>query len=861
MILRTKIQIPRLRPNRVARTHLIEKIELGIANGARLVLLSALAGAGKTTLAAEWAERHPGEVAWVSLDSSDNDATSLWQHIIAAIERVAPELTAEAKTFLDSGGTSVQGAVNALINSLFESPSTLYLVLDDYHQITQPSAHAHLQYLVENQPANLHLLLTTRADPPLPLSRMRARGQLVELRGADLRFQPEETTRFFEQVMAIELQDPQLQMVHTRTEGWAAGLHLAALSLHNSGSEAFFSNLQRSERYILDYLADEVLAQQPDDIHEFLLRTAFLDEFDASLCDAVLETDGSASTLQQLIHANLFIQEIGSSYRYHHLFADLLRIRGKSQLPAQLQHALLRRASDWHTQQGEIRSAITYALRIPDHDLAGDLIEANAYTLIYSGQLGTMYEWLRAFPAEVIERRPLLGSMLGLHILISGQPVQAEGLLLKALAGTDNPLLRREIKSQLLLAHYHQGKAADALALADELILDSGRRGAHPGLLGRRAMALMALGRLTEALQSIDTTYLDVNDPNVHVTTIQIRQQQADIFGHMGRLSEAAAVHRTIIAESLHNPKINQPFFLAAQSYVDLADLLIEQNLLAEARDILWQGRYLSNQAQWADALHRSYLVSARLHLADGEVSQAVELLKQHEPELRQANHPQVHLLLLVRMVQYSLLHQDIATGQQYAELVQRHPLSNPPDEDLKRLVQAWIVLALGQPRQAYDLADALYRGKSEFLYPRLLAALTAVQAAASIGDLDICDALLAEVIPIAQTAGYRRLFLDSDPLIVDLLKRPAVRASPAHDFAEALVRPAPAQTAVPALLTEREREILQLIAQGYSNKEIAGKLYVTIHTVKKHTTSVYEKLHVMSRTQAILRAQELALI
>lgn len=861
MILRTKIQIPKLRPNRIERTHLIEKIEQGMASGARLVLLSALAGAGKTTLAAEWAGRHPGEVAWVSIDASANDAVSLWQHILAAVEQIAPELTEEALAFLTGGGTSVQAAVTALINSLFESSRTLYLVLDDYHQITHPPTHTHLQYLVENQPTNLHLLLTTRADPPLPLSRMRARGQLVELRGADLRFQPEETTSFFQKVLVVPLEEAQLQMVQARTEGWAAGLHLAALSLQNSGPDAFFKQFQGSERYILSYLTDEVLLQQPPQIQSFLLQTALLDEFDASLCDAVLETDGSETVLQHLLHSNLFIQDLGGTYRYHHLFADLLRSRSSNQFSLAQQHALLRRAADWHAQRGEIAKAILYALRIPDHNLAGDLIEAHAYNLTYDGQLAAINEWLRTFPADVLARRPLLKLLMGMHVLIGGQAAQAEALLLKALEVSDEPVLRHEIKSQLLLAVLHQGKAEEALALSDSLLHDDMPAAVHARLRGRRALALIALGRLQDALQSIDGQYGDKNEPHYHVTAVQIRQHQAEILTHLGRLSEAASIHQAIIDEALRDPKINQPFFLAAQSYVDLAGILIEQNHLTEARDLLWQGRYLSGQAQWPDSLHRSYLVSAHLHFVDGEVSQAVELLKTQEPMVRQANHPRLHLWMLVRIVQYSLFKQDLVTSQAYADMVQRHRLANPPDRDLKVLVQAWMTLAQGHLREAYELADALYARPSEYLYPRLLAALTAVRAAAMLGEMRAAEDLLAEILPLAQAAGYQRLFLDSGPVMMEILKRSAGHNAAAHSYVDTLTQPVAARPTSDGLLTERELEILQLIAQGFSNKEIAGKLFVTIHTVKKHTTSVYEKLHVLSRTQAILRAQELSLI
>ncbi|MEQ8673765.1 MAG: LuxR C-terminal-related transcriptional regulator [Aggregatilineales bacterium] len=842
----------------------MSRIQQGIERGARLTLLSAQAGSGKTSLLVEWAAHVQHPVAWVSLDSTDNDAIYVWQHIIAAIDSLYPELTAEVMPLIRNQGATLQVAINALINALVDSDIRLFLVLDDYHLIAHPDVHKSLDYLITHLPENLHILMTTRADPPLPLSRLRARGHLSEIRAADLRFTSDEISHLFSDVMAIPLDDAQLHMLTTRTEGWAAGLYLAGLSIRLRDIDTIFYGLQHTDRFILDYLTDEVIAQQADDIQQFLLQTSILNEFAPDICDALLSRGDSLAIINNLLYANLFIQDMGGIYRYHHLFRDVLRIKLKGQFSLQHIQRLYRRAAMWHEANNDPRKAINYALKIPDFTLAAVWIEQHSRTMIYSGQLGMIYEWLRSFPDAVLDTNPRLQYLSAMHVLLKGQAILAERILLAALENTKDDTLTFDIKLQLLLTRVHLGDARSAIQLADELLQNETTKDAWLNIIGRKALALASLGQLSEALHLIDARPFNLSESSSTVVDVQLRQHQADFLMQLGMIDQSEALHRQIIEVSKYDPTINQPFFLAAQSYVGLAMLLTEQNRLDEASELLKHGIFLGEQAQWPDALYRGYLVRAHIEVAQGHIQEAIEVLKTHEPILRTANNPRMHLWMLVRLVQLSLKIDDRRSAVNYHAQILNHRLQNPPDCEIQQITGAWMDLSKGNIEKAIQRCEPIFTGQGEIIYNRLLAGLVLVRAYHQLQEPDRAQAYLIQVLEQSPSTRYVRIFLNEGDIIQRLLKTLLERENISQElriYVSTILTVPVQMSAKDSLLTEREQEILVLITQGYANKEIANKLFITVHTVKKHTTAIYEKLNVMSRTQAILRAQELALI
>ena len=428
-VLATKLFAPARRPLLVARPRLIERLDAALEPGRKLSLISAPAGFGKTTLISDWIERsvlrQPStRVAWLSLDDGDNDLPRLLTHVVAALQAIDADIGSEALDLLGiAPALRVEAALTALINDVARTAGPSVLVLDDYHVIDAASVHEAMTFLLDHLPPQLHVVITSRADPPLPLSRLRARDELVEVRATDLRFTPGEATSFLNQVMGLGLSALDVDALETRTEGWIAGLQLVALSLRGRADvSGFIGEFTGSHRLVLDYLVDEVLHQQPPSVREFLLHTAVLDRLAGSLCDAVTgRADGSAM-LESLERANLFVvplDEYRAWFRYHHLFADALRARILSEEPDQVP-VLHRRASDWYEQHGLIEDAVRHALAGGDLERAAHLMELALPDLRRNRQDSTLLGWLDALPDDVVRRSAVLSVFRGWMLMVAG---------------------------------------------------------------------------------------------------------------------------------------------------------------------------------------------------------------------------------------------------------------------------------------------------------------------------------------------------------------------------------------------------------------------------------------------------------
>jgi ATP/maltotriose-dependent transcriptional regulator MalT len=409
-LLNTKLFPPATHPNIVRRPRLIERLDVGLNPGHRLTLISAPAGYGKTTLLSEWIASRPGRIAWLALDEHDNRAPHFWMYLIAAIQKTPlASNTTLGQTSLHmlqaDQGASIQTILTPLIDDLGELSDTIILVLDDYHVISNQAIHEGVNFLLGHQPRQLHLVLATRADPPFPVSRLRAGGQLTELRAADLRFTADEAAAFLNTAMNLSLASPDVQALEARTEGWIVGLQLAALSLQaQPDRSAFIQMFSGSHRYILDYLGEEVLSGQPEPVQQFLLKTSILERLSGSLCDSLLNASSSQSTLEYLEQTNLFLIPLDEErhwYRYHHLFADLLRARLRRMVGQAEISRLYGAAAQWCEERGYPIQAVNYALAAQDTQRAARIVEQNTLALLTRGELTTLLTWIKLLPDDL----------------------------------------------------------------------------------------------------------------------------------------------------------------------------------------------------------------------------------------------------------------------------------------------------------------------------------------------------------------------------------------------------------------------------------------------------------------------------
>src|SRR5215216_3295629 len=498
-LLATKLHIPRTRPGFVARPRLVDR--LAPAQAGELTLVCAPAGFGKTALLADWARRDPRPVAWLSLDDADNDPARFWRHVAAALETVCPGVADQVAALLQGlPPTSFEAVVTTLVNELAGVTGEVVLLLDDYHLIQAPQVHQSMELLLAHLPSQLRLVLASRADPPLPLARLRARGQLAELRERDLRFSPEETAELLRTAVGSELPEAAVVALADRTEGWVAGLQLAALSLQGRiNPAAFIDGFSGSHRYVLDYLTEEVLDGQPDHLVRFLLETSILERLCGPLCDAVTGRADSQALLEQVERANLFLvplDEVRGWWRYHHLFADLLRARLATEQPERVPE-LHRAAAAWSEAHGLADDAVRHALAAGDADWAAWLVERHADAVLLRSERTTLDRWLAALPAGVVAARPRLLLARALSALVGGRADEVGGLLdaaERAMTGAagDEPFQPSVGRAGSLLVNLPALLGLERAYLA-ELHGDADRQGSF----GRRALAEVGEGERT----------------------------------------------------------------------------------------------------------------------------------------------------------------------------------------------------------------------------------------------------------------------------------------------------------------------------------------------------------------------------
>jgi LuxR family maltose regulon positive regulatory protein len=906
-ILATKLSIPPPRRHVVPRPRLIERLNEGL--DCKLTLISAPAGFGKTTLISDWLAGCARPAAWLSLDEGDRDPVHFLTYLVAALQTVATGMGASVLAALQSlQPPPTDMVLAALLNSVARTMSDHFvLVLDDYHLVDTKRVRAVLTFLLEHLPPQMHLIVATREDPHLPLARLRARNHLTEVRAADLRFTTAEAAEFLNQVMGVSLSAEAVAALETRTEGWIAGLQFAALSLKQQDdtqldSTRFIASFTGSHHFVLDYVVEEVLSHQSASVQTFLLRTSILDRLCGALCDAVVRDSSipGQATLEYLERANLFIVPLDTErqwYRYHHLFADLLRRRlhqcgalapsddsdgGNGTSKREDAAEFHRRASQWYEDQGLALEAFHHAAVAHDVARAARLMEDERMPS-HRGAVTALLDWLASLPTAALDAMPSLWVRFAALLVTSGHVTAVEEKLRAAevtLEAGEEDASTRDLVGQIAAI-----RAALAISQYEpERIIVQSRRALeclHPNNLAMRTTAHWTLG-VAHQLQgdraaarqaytdAIGLSRMSRDSFTTILATIGLgNMQEADT-----QLAVAAQTYRHVLQLVGEPP---QP--IAGEVHLSLGRICYEWNDLDAAE---WHGQQSLQLARLFESVIDRFLLCevflARLKLARGDVSGAAVLLAQASQSAR--HHRFVYRLPEIAEAQVRVLLRRGALAAA-ARLAATHELS---------LSQARVHLALGEPAAALAVLEPWRRQveakewEDERLQVRLLQAL-ALQAC---GEQDEAVRLLWDVLAQAEPGGFVRSFVDEGRPMAHLLAAAAVQGPQsdyigyigvlraAFDLEQSQLKvmasagsPPPVSPLSPASpaqplhesISHREVEVLQLIAQGRSNQEISEQLFLAESTVKGHNRSIFRKLQVQRRTEAVARARELGLL
>jgi len=894
-ILATKLYIPPLRPKVVLRPRLVERLNEGHPSGRKLTLISAPAGFGKTTLVSEWVaaltlsplqvgEGKGVRVAWLSLDEGDNDPTRFLTYLVAALQTLAANIGEGVLGVLQSPQPPpIESILTALLNEITTIPNNFILVLDDYHVIDAKPVDNALAFLLEHLPPQMHLVIATREDPQLPLARIRVRGQLTELRAADLRFTPAEAAGFLNQVMGLNLSAEDIAALETRTEGWIAGLQLAAISMQgHQDTASFIKSFTGSHHFVMDYLVEEVLHQQSESVQTFLLRTSILDRMCGPLCDAVLLTPSASGqeTLEYIERANLFLVPLDNErrwYRYHHLFADLLRQRLYQSIASSTGDAESRvnelhiRASQWYEDNGLELEAFHHAATANDVERAQRLIDGKGIPLHFRGAVTTILDWLESLPTTVLNARPSLWWRYASLLLVNGQTTGVEEKLNAAEAALRaQRSAEADDKTRNLVGRIAVARAVLALTRyhAEAMIAESRRALEYlpPDNLSLRANTNWTLG----------IAYLYQGDRpaarQALMEAISLSQESGDVFTTLlatiglGNVEEAEN-HLYLAAETYQRVLQlagDQPLQIINEAHLGLARVLYEWNDLDAAGQHGEESLQLARQYDRViDRFVISQVFLARLKLARGDVAGAAAILAQASQSARQQNFvyriPEVAAAQVLMLLQQG----NLAAA---AQLAQTHQLP---------LSQARVYLAQGDTSAALTVLESWgsHIEAKGWEDERLKMMVLQAVALDTHGEKDKAVQLLRDALALAEPGGFIRLFVDEGLPMARLLSEAAdlgimpdyvgkllavfeAEAQPSEDKSDLL----PAQP-LNESLSQRELEVLQLIAQGLSNHEISKRLFLALDTVKGHNRKIFDKLRVQRRTEAVARARELGLL
>ena len=906
-LLETKLHIPGAPDRRIERPRLSEHLARG--EGATLTVISAPAGFGKTTVVTEWLESVPTDpgshdrpaLAWVSLDERDNDPVTFWTYVVAALRTpLGSDFGGGSLTLLQSSQAPLDAVIVTLLNELVTVDSEVILILDDYHVINTPQIHESITLLLERLPPRIRVVIISRVDPPLALGRLRVGGRLVEVRAGDLRFTVDETSAYLDRASGATLSPGDVAALAERTEGWVAALQLAALSMHGREDvSSFIAEFAGDDRYIVDYLAEEVLDRQSDEVRQFLLSTSILDRLNGSLCDAVTGQSGGKATLERLERANMFLVPLDDRrqwYRYHHLFADVLRAHLVDEQPAAVAE-LHSRASNWFATNGDSTDGIRHAVAAGNFELAADLAESAIPVWQRDRQEATIRTWLQLLPDDVMARRPvLIIGLVGALASIGEFAEDTEARLdaaerLLEIAATEPVATAHDVvvadvaQLRQLPSAIEMYRAAVALIRGD---LDGTRRHGRRALemapedehLVRAAAAALvglaawARGDLDAACdgysQSIDGLRRAGHIADVLGCSITL----ADLRIAQGRLRDAVRVYTEGL--ELGTSQGGAPLRGTADMHVGLSDLHRERGELDAAREQLRLSAELGEHNGLPQHPYRSRLAMARMRAIEGDVEGARSLLDDAERVYTTDFSPSVRPIPAVRA---GLLADHGYLDEALAWVRERHLTADDELDyvgEFEHLILARVLLAQSRTERSGDGADDAarllerLRGEAEaggrdgdLAHILVLSAL----AEDARGHRPIAIAHLERAINLAEPEGYQRLFLDEGSRLRPLLEAVAAGSASAA-YVGGILEPsshrarhsvAPQPLVDP--LSDRELDVLRLLTSELTGPEIARELMVSLNTVRTHTKNIYSKLGVTSRRAAVRLADELRLL
>ncbi len=912
-LLTIKLYPPTPRPGQVDRPRLLQKLDQGLQQDRRLTLVSAPAGYGKTTLVAEWLQTLHRPSAWLSLERSDNQPVQFFTYLTAAMQQIDSNIgqafqSALAKSNQEEVSTDwLQAQLVALTNEINLTRSPFVLILDDYHTITNLEIHESLSFILDHLiPARVHLVIITRQDPLLRLSRPRSQGHMTEVRMGELRFTVEEAERFFNQTMNLDLPPDQVAALETRTEGWIAGLQLAAISLSESsypGETAsqpeqraqFIRAFAGDDRHVVDYLMDEVLSRQPEAVQQFLLDTSILKRFCAPLCDAVIDRqapggESCQAILEYLERCNIFLIPLDNHrhwYRYHHLFAELLSARTQAIHPDFVTQ-LHCRASQWFEQAGMIPDAVDHALLAEDFNRALKLIEQAARTSIWvSGDLPALLNWTRRLPENLVRSRPSLCLYCARGLFFAGQIKPAEEYLraaaqaLEARPSSDPQAqeLRGVLYTNQATFAAMCGESSRALELAQMALpflarLPEDEPSSHARIFHAIGMAEYLAGRVRPAEQAFARAVSlarQAGNRNLGMDVVGCLALTLLLAGKARQASQECEQAFALDEAGRTSPA-------ASAVYIAQGEILYARNELESALEKLTIGLELGKKAGWMHVTWRGLAMLSAVKLGQGDIAGAVEALQQFDQTARRYNNPAINNLIEAWKARVALSLGDRETAVRWAE---SYPAQHESGAflEFKELTLARLWLAQGKWAEALELLDqwltpAIAEGRGHSLIEIQILRSVALKG---LGRYAEAVPAIIQALKLAEPDGFSRLFLDRYEALVDLLhqaQREKISQN-MHHFIDRLqaafdgelvpspaFQPAASQNpALPEPLSERELEVLHYLAEGLSNPQIAARLFLSVNTLRAHTLHIFQKLDVHNRMQAVARARELGIL
>lgn len=906
-VLATKLHVPGPLPKAVPRPHLINRLNEGLVAGCKLSLISAPAGWGKTTLVSHWIAEQRRQIAWLSLDAGDNDLARFLTDLVAALQTIAPEIGSGLPDLLQSRAAPTEAILTALVNELAAVPYNFILALDDYHVIEVRPIDEALTFLLEHLPSQMHLVIATREDPHLPLARLRARGQLTELRAADLRFTHSEAAGFLNQVMNLSLSEENIALLEARTEGWIAGLKLAALSMQSHHDvTGFVQEFAGDHRYILDFLVEEVLQQQPVAVRDFLLQTSILDRLTGPLCEAVTGQEKGQARLEALERGNFFIVPLTDKrqwYRYHHLFAEVLSVHLAAEQPDQVV-TLHRRASEWYEKNGAAADAVRHTLSAKDFGRAADLIERNMAPMRQSRQEAVLLDWLQALPADVLRNRPVLGVGYAHVLLASGKLAGVAELLrdaergLEIAAAMDKQPESAEAannvadKEKFLVLPGEIAIAYAGLALAGgdvpgamkyaQRALDLAPEGDHltrGGAAGFLGLAYWTNGDLEAAHRTYAQGMASLQEAGNIADAVNGAITLATIRMAQGRLRDAMRTYERGLQLTAEQTMVVVRG--VADMHVGISEILRERNELEAATERLVRSREMGEHTGFSQNRYRQRVAMARVREAQGDLEGALAQLEEAQRLYMSDFSPNVRPIAALQARVW------LAQGRlgEALDWAREAGLSTNDEvsylHEFEHLTLARLLLARYRYERAYP---ALAEAKG--LLERLLQAAEEGQRMGSVieiltlqafaqqmqGNISAALVPLERALTLAEPEGYVRLFVDEGPPMAVLLKE-AAKQGIARGYVHRLLvafgqvksgkakgrSHAGRQLIEP--LSERELDVLRLLTTDLSGPELARELMVSLSTIRTHTRNIYSKLGVNNRRAAVRRAEALDLL